>query len=439
MVKEDLTVFHSFRRHQQSRSSVLCLEELEPRLVLSSPSSAPLLGTPPDPGPGVVWVNTETDLQNAVANLQSGETIVIQRGTYDLTSGLYIGYNHQVTDVTIRGETDNFDDVVLRGRGMDNADFGSVGMGISIWNAQRVEIANLSVGDVYYHPIELKGEQGASAIDLYHDHFFNAGEQFVKSDPNPDGGGVDNSTVEYCVFEYLQNPPTTDHGGGIGYTNGVDVLDGSGWAIQNNLFQNFHTPDTADNLWNPVILIWHHSSDTTVEGNTFINTDRAIAFGLVEAASGHDNVGGTIRNNFIYMTPGLFSSWRVAGADAQIILWDSPGTTVYQNTVLTSGNTPRSIEVRFASTTDIDIANNLTDAPLGTRDDASYVDTANYVNATSDMFVDPGNGDLHLVSNSATQAYVIGMANTLAGAPKDWDGVSRPEGGVTEIGAAQYP
>src|SRR5262249_2377531 len=137
----------------------LNLEPLETRLVLSSPYSAPSLGAPPPPSANVLWVNTEAGLQNAVANLQSGQTIVIQKGTYNLSSTLYIGNGHQVSNVTIRGETDNFDDVKLVGKGMDNANYGAVPMGISVYNAQNVTIADLSIGEVYYHPIELKGDQ----------------------------------------------------------------------------------------------------------------------------------------------------------------------------------------------------------------------------------------------------------------------------------------
>src|SRR5262249_34461669 len=254
----------------------LLLELLETRLVLSSPYSAPSLGPPPPPSDNVIWVNTEEDLQNAVANLQSCQTIVIQKGTYNLSKGLYVGLDHPVANVTLRGETDNFDDVVLRGAGMENS---AVSMGISVWNAQNVMIADLSIGEVYYHPIELKGEVGADQIDVYHVHLFNAGEQFIKVDPPPSAFAFTNSKLDYSVLEYTNGPPTTDHGGGTGYTNGVDVLAGNNWTIANNLFQNFHVPDDEAYIWNPAILVWQHSANVTVDGNTFIDVDRAIAFG----------------------------------------------------------------------------------------------------------------------------------------------------------------
>src|SRR5262249_29339820 len=150
---------------------------------------------------------------------------------------------------------------------------------------------------VYFDAVDIKGEAGAGGVHLYHDRFFDTGEQIIKSNP-VNGVGADDCTVEYCVIEYTNGPSTVDHGGGTGYTNGVDVHTGSGWQIRNNLFRNFHPPDTAADLWNPVVLMWNHSQDTVVEGNTFIDCDRAVAFGLVDQATGFDHQGGVIRNNF---------------------------------------------------------------------------------------------------------------------------------------------
>jgi hypothetical protein len=393
------------------------------------------LSVPPLPAPTgtIVNVSTVSQLENAVANLQSGQTIMIAAGTYNLTAGLYIGLNGQVTNVAIRGATGNPADVVLLGAGMDNS---SIGMGISVWNAQSVTIANLSIGDVYYDAIELKGDQGADRITIYNCHLYDSGEQLIKSDPNSTGGGVTNSVVEYCTIDYTTAPSTVDHGGGSGYTNGVDVHGGSTWIVSNNLFENFHTPDSSANLWNPVVLFWNHSVNNTVNANTFINCDRAIAFGLDELTSGYDNQGGIIENNFVYMAAGEYSASRIAGADAPIIAWDSPGTLIANNTILTNGNMPNSIQLRFVETANVTIDNNLSDAPVRARDSATYTASDNYFSATASMFVNPAIGDLHLISNSATQANVIGKGVFLASIPTDYDGQTRTS--PTDIGADQY-
>ncbi len=398
---------------------------------------APSLGAPPSPGPNVIWVSTQTALQNAFSNLQSGQTIVIEPGVYNLSSTLYIGNNSNITNVTIRGATDNFNNVVLLGNGMDNANYGNVRMGISIWNAQNVTIADLSIGQVYYDPIEIQGPAGASAISIYHVHLFDAGEQFIKVDPPSSGVGVSNSSIEYSEIDYTIGPSTTDHGSGIGYTNAIDIHDGENWLIAHNLIMNMHTPDSDTSyLWNPAILIWNHSSNVTVEGNTIINCDRAIAFGLGPPSDGGDaNDGGIIENNFIYQAPGLFSPTRSADSDGQIIAWDSPDDTqILFNTILTDGNSIDSIQLRYTTTGAV-VDDNLADAPIRSLLGATYTSSGNYLSATPSMFVNPSAGDLHLVVNSATLEYVIDQVTAIANDPTDWNGNPRPTGSLTDIGA----
>jgi len=419
------------------KSFVLRIEELEPRLALSLPASAPPLPAPPPPSASVVWVNTEPALQAAFKNIQSGETIVIQPGTYNLTSTLYIGASRHVTNITVEGATNNLNDVVLLGKGMDNSSYGNVPMGISVYNAQNVTIENLSIGDVWYFPIDLQSIQGANDVHIYHLNLFDAGEQFIKASGG--GVGVSNSSVEYTSMQYTAGPPKIDHGGGIGYTNGIDVKLGTNWTILDNLFENFHTPDAdpSYNHWNPAVLMWDFASNATVEGNTFINCDRAIAFGLQDQTTGYDFQGGIISNNFIYQAPGLFSAARRTGSDGQIIVWDSPGTQVDFNTILTNGNSIDSIQTRW-TTTGVAIDDNLADAPIGARNGSVFTQAGNYLLATPSMFVNPSAGNLNLVLEAATQAHVINQVQPLSSVLADWNGNPRPAGQLTDIGADEY-
>jgi hypothetical protein len=120
--------------------------------------AAPARPAPPLPPPSgnVVNVATEPQLQAAVAGLASNTTILIAPGTYRLTSTLYV--NGTFASVALRGSSGNADDVVLVGPGMTNASFGSVPHGIwSGGNVQGITIANLTIRDLYYHPIIFNG------------------------------------------------------------------------------------------------------------------------------------------------------------------------------------------------------------------------------------------------------------------------------------------
>ena len=106
--------------------------------------------------------------------------------------------------------------------------------------------------------------------------------------------------------------------------------------------------------------MWNTAANTLVEGNTFINCQREIAFGLIERTP-NDHTGGIIRNNFIYRAANT-------GGDTPIGVFDSPGTSVLHNTIFLSGDYSSSIEYRWTNTTGVIVANNLADAPIRARD-----------------------------------------------------------------------
>ena len=383
----------------------------------------------PITGTRIVNVSTEPQLQTAMGNLQPGDTIVIANGTYNLTSTLYINGKD---NVTIRGNS-GCDNVILVGKGMDNSNYGNVPLGI--WsNSNNTTVAHLTIRDTWDN--ELIFNPGAQSPHVYSVKLLNAGSQFIKSNPTdgPNGIGVNNGVVEYSWLEYTNGPPATDHGAGVGYTNGISAHAADNWIIRGNVFKNFHTPDTADYLWNPAVLMWNHSTNTLTERNTFINVDRAIAYGL-QNTSPPDHQGGTIRNNFVYLQPGLMSASRKSSSDGSIIVWGSPDTKVYHNTVLANANIFYSIEFRFAVTTNGEARNNLADLPIHLRDSASAAMSGNLVTANSGMFVNPASANLHLLS-TATSA--IDQAPVLAAVSDDFDGEVRPQGAGYDIGADEF-
>jgi hypothetical protein len=362
----------------------------------------------------VIQVSTEDELQAAVKNLQPGMTILIANGTYDLSNTLHV---NNVANVTIRG-TSGCDDVVLIGRGMTNSDFGPVPHGI--WtNSSNTVIAHLTIRDVYYHPVILN--PGAQRPRIYSVRLKNGGEQLIKGNPTSLAKqGINNGIVEYSIMEF--DMTSRDH-----YTNGVDIITGDNWIIRDNLFRNIRAP--AGQLAGPAVLMWGGSSNTIVERNLFLNTQRGIALGLEERVP-NDHSGGIIRNNIFF---------RKAGetGDTGIYVANSPNTKVLHNTIILSGSYPNAIEYRFSDTTGVEIRFNLTDARIVARDGATGNVANNIMSASSGMFVDPANNDLHLRS---TAALAIDAASVHPDVSDDYDGQLRPADGAAprDLGADEF-
>ena len=194
----------------------------------ASPGDAPPL---PITGVRIVNVATEAQLQTAIGNLQSGDTILLSNGTYNLTSSLYINGRN---NITIRGASGSTN-VVLVGKGMDNSNYGNVPFGI--WsNGTNTTIAHLTIRDTWDN--EIIFNPGAQSPRVYCVRLLNAGSQFIKSNPTDvnAGNGVNNGVVEYCWFEYTGSPPN-DHGAGVGYFNGISSHAAQNWIIRGNLFK----------------------------------------------------------------------------------------------------------------------------------------------------------------------------------------------------------
>ncbi len=366
----------------------------------------PLTGT-------VVQVSTEAQLQNAMANLRPGTTILIANGNYNLSNTLNV---NNINNITIRGAS-GCENVVLIGTGMTNANFGSVPHGV--WtNSFNTVIAHLTIRDVYYHPIILN--PGAQQPRIYSVRLVNGGQQLIKGNPTSSTEGVNNGIVEYSILEFEKT--SRDH-----YTDGVDILTGNNWVIRDNLFRNIRAP--AGQLAGPAILMWGGSNNTIVERNLFLNTQRGIAFGLQERTP-NDHSGGIIRNNIFFRKPG-------ETGDTGIYIADSPNTKALHNTIILNGTYPNAIEYRFPDTTAVEIRFNLTDAPIVSRDGARASVATNVTTASTDIFVNPANNDLHLRSTSAA---VMDLAPVHPDVADDYDGEPRPTTGIAprDVGADEF-
>jgi hypothetical protein len=406
----------------RSSTISIAITFLLPFLIDLAAASPPLhraCNAPPLPSPSgsVVTVSTESALQAAVNSITSGTTILVQPGTYNLTSTLWL--NRNVENVAIRGSTNSCDDVLLIGRGMSNASYGNVPHGIWIGNARNVLVANLTIRDVYYHPIQLDPNAGAQAPRIYNVRLVDAGEQFVKSSARTSGAsGVNNGIVEYSIMEYTTTARSN-------YTNGVDVHQGASWIVRHNLFRNIRAP--AGQLAGPAVLMWNGSRDSIIENNLFLNVQYGIALGL-NGSKADDHVGGIVRNNFFHRNGSQ-------SGDVGITINNSANTKVLHNTVIVSGTHSNGIEYRFPATTGVEIRYNLMDAEVQQRDGATGTVSNNVTHAQPSWFVNAAAGDLHLVA-IATAA--IDKAAAHPSVPTDYDAETRPQGTVPDIGADEF-
>ncbi len=393
----------------------------------------------PPPSGTVINVSTVSQLQSAVANLKSGQTIMVAPGTYKLTGTLYVPQN--LTNIAIRGASGKAADVVIQGDavldptppysgsaiwGPGSGISGTMPFGIWLGDVQGVTVGDLTLKNFVDDAIILNaGVQSPLIHDVV---MLDTGEQLLKSNPDGSGGGVNNGVVEYCTIGYTVAAPNN-------YTNGIDLHTTQNWVIRDNLFQNIYTTNTITTtgpgaLAGPAILIWNGSKNATVVANTFINNQREVAFGLSPPSTiTDDNTGGIIADNMIYRSGGQHG-------DVSIGVWNSPNTEVAYNTVLLNGDYANAVEYRFATTTGVKVLYNLTDAAVTARDGATGTVTGNVTSgAQSSWFANEAIGDLHLTTKASG---ALGKGTFLAEVSTDYDGQSRPSSGTTDVGADQH-
>ena len=393
------------------------------------PSEAPPL-PPPDPSIySILEVDTAQELADACWDLQSDQAILIAPGTYDLSAVQFPnGVDGRLTvgrygappisNIQIRGATGTPEDVVLLGAGMLDP---IVPFGFQIFTASDVLIADLSIGNVYYHAVAVQGDQGARQVRLYHDRLFDAGQQIVKAS----GSGADDVAIEYSEIFYtvgaIQHPEGSPPNSC--YTNGIDGLGVAGWIVRDNLIRAIKCQN--GDLAGPAVLLWQGSSGSLVERNTFLDSSRGVHLGLGEG----DHTGGVVRNNFFRWEPSAAYQVDVA------IYSTSPGSRVLHNTVLTHGLYPNAVEIRFPSASGVVVQSNLLDAAVTARDGANPTLIDNLTTADPAWFVDEQAGDLHLLPLAAP---AIDQVTRLPDALDHFDALLRPgDPGRADIGAAE--
>ncbi len=312
----------------------------------------------------LVRVNNVKDLEQQLNNIADNTTVLIAPGIYKLSELVFIRGRK---NIEIRGAQFDRNEVKIVGKGYKNKDFGECRHCLEFSGCTNVRVANLSIGDVYHHPVAMQGD--CTDMHFYNVRFFDAGEQFLKGNSNYAAGrGVLRGKVEYCLFEYTEMARSW-------YTQAIDIHTGKDWVITNNIIYNIMGP-AHDQMAGHAILMWNGAENTHCENNLIINCARGIAYGLNEKkppAKGkqYDHNGGKIVNNIFVRDPG------VRGDDG-ILITNSPNSKIIGNKVFCSGyETP--IEYRYKNSSNIIIKDNILDGRIWQRDGATGTEDNNMI------------------------------------------------------------
>lgn len=411
---------------------------IEPKsLPAANGDLCPPLDPPSEP---TVTVSTVGQLQSAVNSATSGDTILIQDGTYAL-DGVYLRFD--VPNVTLRSASGNRESVVLDGNYITTEIIQIV--------VSDITIADLTLREAYNHPIHVMSSSSADTTGtlIYNVHIVDPRQQAIKINPYtganalyfPDDGVIACSHIELTDA----GRPNVDQSSTPCYTGGVDAHQARDWVIRDNLIEGFWC---ESGLSEHGIHLWRSCRDTLVERNELRNNARGIGFGLVTGGSGVrtysddpcpgadggyvDHYGGSIRNNFVFANDGgLFASEY--GFDCGICLWNACGARALHNTVVSTQAPFSSIEW-FLGYTDVDIINNLVSHNLRDRGGTSDL-SGNLTYQPLSLFVDGANGDLHLTASASA---AIDQVTKPSDVSDDFDGGARPAGAASDVGADEY-
>ena len=319
-----------------------------------------------------ITVSTMSELRNAIniANKKGNMTILIEDGTYYLDNILYI----TADNIAFRSKSGNREKVILKWKWMKWWI-----MHVFLVKASDFTVADLTLGWVANHGIQIQWEHNADRPLIHNVHIVDTGEQMIKgsyskdNDIYSDDGIVECSLLEYSAGIWPQ-----------WYIWWIDIHRGMNWKVQDNTFRGIRSPESR---WaEHAIHFWSNSSGTIVQRNKIINCDRGIGFGL--GSSPH--TGGIIRNNLIYHNS--------TKGDVGIGLESASGVKVYNNTLFQEHSYPNAIEYRFAATNNVEIINNLTNKKIVSRNGGSASLENNITTAKASWFQNIGQYDFSLTS-----------------------------------------
>lgn len=325
---------------------------------------------PDDDDKDIIFVSNVPELMATTRLTNDGnKVVIIKDGVYELSERLWITGNN----ITYRSHSENRNKVIIKGRGIN----GSTPCIFDVLG-KKFAIKDITLCDVSLHGILVHGDKNADSIYVKNVHFINIGAQMFKTTFNKDNSdySADNGIIEDCLFEYSINKKMGKNRGGI------DINHGKEWLVSNCKFENISNPTST--LTHGAINFRNFSEYCTIERNTIMNCDKGIIFGF----DNKTQTGGIIRNNMIHVI-----------GEAGIYICSAYDVKVYNNTVYNASNYCNAIEYKHTETHNTEIANNLTNKAIASRDNAMAFLENNITNAEENWFKNASRGNLHLTKN----------------------------------------
>jgi hypothetical protein len=371
-------------------------------------------------------------LPSLVADAETGTTILLADGTYDISGANLLHFT--TPGVSLRSASGDRDAVVI------DADY-ALGE-ILLIQADDVTIADMTLQRAMWHPIHVTGKSDENTENtmIYNVRVVDPGQQAIKINDSGEDYHCDNGTIACSSIEMTDEGRT--HVSDC-YTGGIDAHSAWGWTVRDNYVEGFWC---EQGLSEHAVHFWVTGRDTLVERNVIVDCARGVGFGLGASGNGMErvydddpcpgadylgHVDGIIRNNTVWAGRAeLFAS--ASGFDSGVALEQACGAEVYHNTIVSLQQPFVSIEYRF-SNTDAVIKNNLVTHSITMRDGGQAELGGNMTDASTDNFVDAAGKNVHLAGGSSAIDAGVDLGGKV---PTDIDGDARdasPDVGADEI------
>ena len=374
----------------------------------------------PPPKAGAIRVATSAELLVAIDRIQSGGTILLMDGSYQLPRTVRLD---RKTNIVLRSASGDPARVTLSGRGWESSKGGTDDI-LHIARCEGITIADLTFAEARSYGIKVEAENAPRDIHIYNCRFRDLGVRAIKGSAGKDPTvRAVKGSVRYCQFENTKVPPADWLFRGD-YIAAIDMMALEDWTISDNTFHHIKGRNGGGRA---AIFVWVRSKHIMVERNLIVDCDRGIAFG-----NPGQSTAGNAGEHLVHVADGLIRNNFIAGgADCGIELWHADGTKVFHNTIWRpERNWARGI--RIGTGTDRSgIANNLVHGEIRLEGGKAEL-RQNVTSRLEDYFVDPTAGNLTLTP-LATRA--IRQADLL---PEVADDIGRrPRSARTDLGAWQ--